>query len=50
MLPEGRIKDEITLFFFKLLINKHLQLVTSQENFTLGYCFVDNMYNFFAGS
>lgn len=46
MLPEGTIKDKIVLSFFKLLENRHLQVLINIMNATLGYNFVDNIYNF----
>lgn len=40
MLPEGKIKDKIMLFFFKPLKNRYLQVLINKENSTLGYYFV----------
>lgn len=46
MLPEGRVKYKIVLSFFKLLENRHLQVLINKMNAALGYNFVDNIYNF----
>jgi len=45
VLPEGRIKDKIMLFFFKLLKNRYLQVLIKKENSTLGH-YIIGMYNF----
>lgn len=49
MLPEGRIKDKIMLFSFKLLKDRYVEVLINKENSTSGYYFVGNV-QFFAGS
>lgn len=44
-----RIKDKIMLFFFKLLKNRHLEVLISEENSTSGNYFVGNV-QLFVGS